>query len=59
MAKMPRPGRINPSCGLVIHPDRGPELVVAGGGAGGGAGEILDTVDIYTVNTDSWREGML
>ena len=59
MAKMPRPGRINPSCGLVIHPDRGPELVVAGGVFDGISDEILDTVDIYTVNTDSWREGML
>ena len=54
MAKMPR-GRLSPSCGLVIHPDRGPELVVAGGAL---SGELLDTVDIYTVNTDSWREGM-
>ena len=54
MAKMPT-GRISPSCGLVIHPDLGPELVVAGGAL---SGEVFDTVDIYTVNTDSWREGM-
>ena len=55
MAKMPT-GRFSPSCGLVIHPDHGPELVVAGGS--NSSPEFLDTVDIYTVNTDSWREGM-
>ena len=37
-------------CGLVLHPDNGPEIVVAGG-------QDTDTVDIYTVDTNSWRMG--
>ena len=51
MAEMPR-GRETHSCGLVVNPDKGPEIIVMGG-EGSGA----DTVDIYTVNTDRWREG--
>ena len=42
------------SCGLVTDADRGPEVVVVGGIYGGSS---LDSVDIYEVNTDSWREG--
>ena len=52
MTDMPIP-RENPSCGLIMHPDNGPEIVVAGGYNAG----TLDTVDIYTVDTDSWRTG--
>ena len=49
MTNMPNP-RDSHSCGLILHPDNGPEIVVAGG-------FYVDTVDIYTVNTDSWRAG--
>ena len=41
------------SCGLVMHPENGPEIVVAGGYNG----RSLYSVDIYTVDTDSWRKG--
>ena len=44
------------SCGLVTNPDQGAEIVVAGGY---GSGDYLDSVDIYTINTDSWRAGNL
>ena len=54
MTDMPRPRRDH-SCGIVIHPDNGPEIVVAGGYSAG----TLDTVDIYTVDTDSWRTGSI
>ena len=52
---MPRK-RTGHSCGLVIDPISGPEIIVMGGyhGASGG---YIDSVDIYTVNTDSWRQG--
>ena len=53
MAPMPE-SRYDHSCGLVTHPEFGPEIVVAGGYDGS---DYLDTVDIYNVNTDSWREG--
>ena len=53
MMDMPNP-KVEHSCGLVLHPDNGPEIVVTGGFAGG---SYTDTVDIYTVNTDSWRAG--
>ena len=56
MAAMPR-DRYSHSCGLVADPIRGPEIIVMGGYSGGGSDDYLDTVDIYTVNTDSWREG--
>ena len=46
-------GRVGHSCGLVVDPDRGPEIIVMGGNSPG----LSDTVDIYTVNTNSWREG--
>ena len=49
---MPR-ARYDHSCGLVSHPQHGPEVVVAGGYSLG----YSDTVDIYTVDTDSWRQG--
>ena len=52
MAPMPT-SRYDHSCGLVTHPELGHELVVAGGYSF----RYSDTVDIYTVNTDSWREG--
>ena len=42
------------SCGLVTDPVRGPEIVVAGGTY---YEAYLDDVDIYTVDTDIWREG--
>ena len=51
---MPR-NRWAHSCGLVIDPERGPEIVVAGGIPE----DAKDTVDIYTVNTDTWRAGNL
>ena len=54
MTPMPREREFH-SCGLVTNPEQGPEIVVAGGYGGGD----LDTVDIYTINTDSWREGNL
>ena len=57
MTDMPRP-RDDHSCGLITHPDNGPEIVVAGGEEIFVAG-IGDTVDIYTINTDSWRAGNL
>ena len=50
---MPRK-RTGHSCGLVIDPISGPEIIVMGGYF---LGDTLDAVDIYTVNTDSWREG--
>ena len=56
MTDMPRP-REDHSCGLITHPDNGPEIVVAGGSSTGDTGDTVDTVDIYTVNTDSWRAG--
>ena len=57
MAPMPRSRYVH-SCGLVHHPEFGPEIVAAGG-YDGSSGVYLDSVDIYTVNTDSWREGNL
>ena len=45
--------RQNHMCGLVKDPEGSPEIVAAGGYNGG----YLDTVDIYTVYTESWREG--
>ena len=54
---MPR-ARFDHSCGLVVDPIRGPEILVMGGRTDV-PGEYTDTVDIYTVNTDSWREGNL
>ena len=53
MAAMPR-DREGHSCGLVVDPILGPQIIVMGGYSGG---RYSDTVDIYTVNTDSWREG--
>ena len=53
MTAMPR-DRESHSCGLVVDPVLGPEIVVMGGVNYSGG---LDTVDIYTVNTDSWRKG--
>ena len=57
MAPMPI-DRTGHSCGLVMDPISGPEIVVMGG-YHGAAGGYLDSVDIYTVNTDSWREGKM
>lgn len=54
MTDMPRP-REDHSCGLVMHPEHGPEIVVAGGKDYNA--NIVDTVDIYTIDTDSWRMG--
>ena len=53
MAAMPRE-RYGHSCGLVVDDVRGPEIIVMGGIS---VDNYLDSVDIYTVNTDSWREG--
>ena len=36
-----------------MHPENGPEIVVAGGYNG----RSLYSVDIYTLDTDSWRKG--
>ena len=54
MAPMPR-NRQDHACGLVVDPENGPEIVVAGGLDG--SSTALDSVDIYNVNSDSWREG--
>ena len=54
MAPMPT-NRYDHSCGLVTHPVFGPEIVVAGGYSYPNG--YSDTVDIYTINEDSWREG--
>ena len=54
MAPMPTP-RYGHACGLVTDALRGPEVVVAGGVDN--LGDYVDTVDIYSINTDSWREG--
>ena len=54
MTDMPNP-RIEHSCGLVLHPENGYEIVVAGGFSSGSVSD--DSVDIYTVDTDSWRSG--
>ena len=48
-------GRYDHGCGSVSNPDLGPEVVVAGGRRS--EDDYLDTVEIYTVNTDSWRSG--
>ena len=47
------------SCGLVVNPDRGPEVIVAGGNDKDFSRDpqYYDDVFIYTVDTDSWREG--
>ena len=46
--------RQNHMCGLVKDPEGSPEIVAAGGYFND---NYLSAVDIYTVNTDSWREG--
>ena len=53
------------SCGLVNNPLQGPEIIVAGGEGskgegivGGGIG-FYSRVDIYSINTDLWREGKI
>ena len=53
MEPMPT-SRYDHSCGLVTDAERGPEVVVIGGYY---ANYYLDSVDIYEVNTDSWRPG--
>ena len=55
MTDMPNP-RSEHSCGLVLHPENGYEIVVAGG-IPSNTGISDDSVDIYTVDTDSWRSG--
>jgi len=52
MTDMPSP-RNEHSCGLVLHPENGAEIVVAGGFST--PSETNESVDIYTVSTDSWR----
>ena len=42
------------SCGLVQDPERGQEVIVTGGYS---YPDYVDTVYIYNVDTDSWREG--
>ena len=49
MTPMPTP-RDGHSCGHVQDAINGPEVIVAGG-------HDLSTVDIYSIDTDSWREG--
>ena len=57
-SKEPMPTeRYDHSCGLVIDRDRGPEVVAAGGNDRGGGGDELSSVDIYTVDANSWRPG--
>merc|ERR1712218_318341 len=48
-------GRYDHLCGLVTHPVRGFEVVAAGGRCGNACGNLY-TAEIYSVNTDSWRE---
>ena len=48
---MPR-ARNSHRCGLVVDAERGPEIVAVGG-----TGASSDTVDIYNVDTYTWREG--
>ena len=55
MTSMPNPRAFH-SCGLVANSEQGPEIVVAGGYDDG---FYLDTVDIYVLDTNSWREGNL
>ena len=43
------------SCGLVSDPERGPEVIVFGGYH---YDEYLDSVDIYSIGTNSWRAGI-
>ena len=50
MAPVPRP-HWNHMCGLI----EGPQIVVAGSLEG----EAGSAVDIYTVDTDSWRAGYI
>ena len=52
MMDMPR-GRYGHSCGLVVDPENGPEVIVMGGR------DFVDSVDIYNVNYDAWREGKM
>ena len=42
------------SCGLVVDPERGPEVIVMGGYS---YPDYVDTVLIYNVDTDTWKEG--
>ena len=42
------------TCGLVVDPERGPEVIVVGGYS---YPDYIDTVHIYNVDTDSWQEG--
>ena len=55
LTRMPT-ARDSHSCGLVTNIDQGHEIVVAGGYGPDQFGYV-DTVDIYTINIDSWREG--
>ena len=57
MAPMPteRYGHI---CGLVTYSENGPE-VVAAGGISTVSYEYLNIVEIYSVLTNSWREGII
>ena len=49
MSSIPSARRGDFSCGIVMDPyGNGPEIIVAGGRG-------LDTVEIYNVNSDSWR----
>ena len=52
MEPMPR-SRSYHSCGLVTDFIEGPEVIVAGGYVS----DYLDSVDIYSIDADSWREG--
>ena len=56
MTPMPT-GREYHRCGLVTNPDQGAEIVATGGIDS--SSYYLDSVDIYTINTDSWRAGNL
>ena len=41
-------------CGLVKNPEQGPEVIVSGGYS---YPDFVDSVHIYNVDTDTWREG--
>ena len=49
--------RRHAGCGLVVNPQQGPEVIVAGGVSGCPDCSYHDDVFIYTIDTDSWRGG--
>ena len=60
MTPMPAERR-ETACGLVVNPERGSEVVVSGGNdkdwSPSKDPNYYNDVFIYTIDTDSWREG--